>query len=269
MSAVLICGACSSEISGGTTDSNGSAKAGSGLGPVSAQTASGGRHSSPEKNAAGGAVAGSPSARPSLGSSSIVAANGGANSSVHVANSGGDRGSGEAATSTRRQLPGGASSSGGAGGTSDSRSTNSDRHTNQGGFETAGGAASSGGSGTTTGVAGSGAASIISGPCDIFRSAGTPCVAAHSTVRALLGEYDGRLYQVRRADNTTKDIATLGPGGFADGPSQDTFCAGTTCVITVVYDQSGKGNDLWYQGSTTVPGSPQSSPAKATTETLT
>ena len=43
---------------------------------------------------------------------------------------------------------------------------------------------------------------------------------------------------------------------------------GTTCVITVVYDQSGKGNDLWYQGSTAVPGSPMSTPAKATTESL-
>jgi hypothetical protein len=39
-------------------------------------------------------------------------------------------------------------------------------------------------------------------------------------------------------------------------------------VITVVYDQSGQGNDLWYQGSTVVPGSPQSSPAKASTEAL-
>ena len=37
------------------------------------------------------------------------------------------------------------------------------------------------------------------GPCDIYASAGTPCVAAHSTVRALFGAYNGRLYQVRRA----------------------------------------------------------------------
>ena len=51
--------------------------------------------------------------------------------------------------------------------------------------------------------------------------------------------------------------------------SQDAFCSGTTCVITVVYDQSGKGNDLWYQGSTMVPGSTSSSPSKATSESLT
>jgi hypothetical protein len=67
----------------------------------------------------------------------------------------------------------------------------------------------------------------------------------------------------------TKDILTLTPGGFADGPSQDTFCSGTTCVITVVYDQSGHGNDLWYQGSTQVPASPSSRAATATTESLT
>jgi hypothetical protein len=93
-------------------------------------------------------------------------------------------------------------------------------------------------------------------------------VAAHSTVRALLGSYSGKLYQVRNAAGQTKDILTLAPGGFADGPSQDTFCTGTTCVITVVYDQSGKGNDLWYQGSTMVPGSNVSVPAKATSESL-
>jgi hypothetical protein len=93
-------------------------------------------------------------------------------------------------------------------------------------------------------------------------------VAAHSTVRALLGAYSGRLYQVRRSDNTTKDITTLTAGGFADGAAQDTFCSGSTCVITVVYDQSGKGNDLWYQGSTQVPGSSVSMPATATKESL-
>ena len=38
------------------------------------------------------------------------------------------------------------------------------------------------------------------GPCDIYDAApeGTPCVAAHSTVRALYAKYDGPLYQVQR-----------------------------------------------------------------------
>ncbi|HEY1155829.1 MAG TPA: arabinofuranosidase catalytic domain-containing protein, partial [Arthrobacter sp.] len=109
-----------------------------------------------------------------------------------------------------------------------------------------------------------------SGPCDIYAAGGTPCVAAHSTTRALYQAYAGNLYQVRRSsDNTTRDIPVLGAGGPANATVQDSFCANTTCVITVVYDQSGRGNDLWYQGSSVVPGSSSSSPARATTESLT
>jgi hypothetical protein len=112
------------------------------------------------------------------------------------------------------------------------------------------------------------AASRGGGPCDIYAAGGTPCVAAHSTVRALSSSYRGNLYQVRRSsDNATRNIGVLSAGG-ADAASQDSFCSGSRCVITVVYDQSGHGNDLWYQGSSVVPGSPQSSPAVATTESL-
>ncbi|SOB86151.1 alpha-L-arabinofuranosidase B [Streptomyces sp. 1331.2] len=83
------------------------------------------------------------------------------------------------------------------------------------------------------------------GPCDLYRAGGTPCVAAHSTTRALYGAYNGPLYQVRRAsDNATRDIGLLSTGGYADAAAQDSFCAGTSCVITVLYDQSGKGNHL-------------------------
>jgi Alpha-L-arabinofuranosidase B, catalytic len=82
-------------------------------------------------------------------------------------------------------------------------------------------------------------------PCDIYAAAGTPCVAAHSTTRALLAAYDGRLYQVQRAsDETAADIGTLGPGGYADAAAQDTFCAGTSCLITTIYDQTSRGNHL-------------------------
>jgi len=82
-------------------------------------------------------------------------------------------------------------------------------------------------------------------PCDIYATGGTPCVAAHSTTRALYGSYNGSLYQVRRSsDNTTLNIGLLSAGGYADAAAQDSFCAGTTCVITVIYDQSGRGNNL-------------------------
>ena len=82
-------------------------------------------------------------------------------------------------------------------------------------------------------------------PCDIYGAAHTPCVAAYSTVRALYASYDGRLYQVQRAsDNAVANIGLLRPGGIADAATQDAFCAGTSCTITTIYDQSGHHNDL-------------------------
>ncbi|MEW9534713.1 arabinofuranosidase catalytic domain-containing protein, partial [Microbispora sp. NPDC049125] len=67
------------------------------------------------------------------------------------------------------------------------------------------------------GLAGVGPAqAATSGPCDIYASGGTPCVAAHSTTRALYANYNGPLYQVRRSsDNTTRDIGVLAAGGVA------------------------------------------------------
>ena len=58
------------------------------------------------------------------------------------------------------------------------------------------------------------AQAATSQPCDIYASGGTPCVAAHSTTRALFASYNGPLYQVRRAsDNTTRNIGLLAAGG--------------------------------------------------------
>ncbi|MEE1782589.1 alpha-L-arabinofuranosidase B [Streptomyces sp. SP17BM10] len=87
------------------------------------------------------------------------------------------------------------------------------------------------------------------GPCDIYAAGGTPCVAAHSTTRALIASYNGPLYQVQRAsDGTVQNIGVLSAGGVADATAQDSFCAGTVCTITRVYDQTGNGNTLVYQG---------------------
>ena len=64
------------------------------------------------------------------------------------------------------------------------------------------------------------------GPCDLYAAGGTPCVAAHSTTRALYGAYNGALYQVRRAsDNATRDIGVLSAGGVANAAAQDSFCS--------------------------------------------
>ena len=83
------------------------------------------------------------------------------------------------------------------------------------------------------------------GPCDIYAAGGTPCVAAHSTTRALFAAYNGPLYQVRRSsDNATTNISPLSAGGVANAAAQDSFCAGTSCVITEIFDQSGRGNNL-------------------------
>src|SRR5882724_1565983 len=88
------------------------------------------------------------------------------------------------------------------------------------------------------------------GPCDIYAAAGSPCVAAHSSTRALYASYNGPLYQVmRQSDGKTLDIGLVkpkegDPGGYADAAAQDAFCANTYCWITTLYDQSGNGNHL-------------------------
>jgi hypothetical protein len=98
-------------------------------------------------------------------------------------------------------------------------------------------------------VGGAAAQAASSGPCDILASAGTPCVAAHSTVRALFAAYDGPLYQVQRASDSTFDnIGLLSAGGDVNAATQDSFCAGTTCTITRIYDQTSHHNDLTIEG---------------------
>ncbi len=91
------------------------------------------------------------------------------------------------------------------------------------------------------------------GPCDIYAAAGDPCVAAHSTTRALYASYNGPLYQVlRQSDGRTLDIGVVQPvaspvpdaGGYANAAAQDAFCANTYCWISIIYDQSPKHNHL-------------------------
>lgn len=89
------------------------------------------------------------------------------------------------------------------------------------------------------------AAAATSLPCDIYASGGTPCIAAHSTTRALYGSYNGPLYQIQRAsDHAYRDIGLLSAGGVADSAPQVSFCAGTSCTITKIYDQSPQHNDM-------------------------
>ena len=65
----------------------------------------------------------------------------------------------------------------------------------------------------------------------------------------LAGAYTAATKVWRKAAQATAKHAErrelpLSAGGVANAAAQDSFCAGTSCVITVIYDQSGKGNDL-------------------------
>lgn len=211
----------------------------------------------------GGAGAGA-GATGGSGGESTSAGTGGASSGASGDGTGGfvgtgGSGSGGLATTTGGDGSGGATGTGGSidtlgtggaigGATGGARGMGTGGATGGMTKGTGGAATGTGSGGAATSGGATGGASVVaagSGPCDIFASGNTPCVAAHSTVRALLGAYNGSLYQVTRAsDNTTKDIGVLGAGSFANSATQDTFCAGTTCTISIIYDQSGKGNHL-------------------------
>ena len=92
-------------------------------------------------------------------------------------------------------------------------------------------------------------AATVQEPCDIYAAAGTPCVAAHSMTRALFASYNGPLYQVKRwSDNTTLNVGLLTAGGYANAAAQDSFCAGTSCTVTEIFDQTSEHNNLVIEG---------------------
>ncbi|GEM_PF-2329325 len=139
--------------------------------------------------------------------------------------------------------PGGAV--GGSGGTGEASG-------GTGGMSGGSGGATGGSSGTGGDVGGSGGtgAGGSSGearlPGDIAVAAGSPVVAAHAMTRALFAAYDGPLFKALRvSDDQELDIGVVAPGGLADLATLETFCAGTSCKLTTLYDQSGNGNDMW------------------------
>jgi len=190
---------------------------------------------------------------------------------------GGDgSGGGSGAQSGGETSAGGAGGSGGtnggSGGDASGGSSGTGGDPGSGGADTGGGGTGGSGSGGTGGGGTGGGGPVISdGPCDLYASAGHECVAAYSTVRRLLSTYTGPLYQVRAQSsayniggfrvinpqtatntvpyNTTPQAGVLHDipqtaDGFADADVQDGHCGGTTCTIAVLYDQSGRGNDL-------------------------
>jgi hypothetical protein len=88
-------------------------------------------------------------------------------------------------------------------------------------------------------------------PCDILRQAGSTCVSAHSTVRVIVSDYTGPLYQLCDQAGVAGPSACKGhpldvgsKDGYADVAAHEAFCSAGSCTITKIYDQSGRGNDL-------------------------
>jgi non-reducing end alpha-L-arabinofuranosidase len=89
------------------------------------------------------------------------------------------------------------------------------------------------------------ATAAVSLPCDIYAAGGTPCEAAYSTTRALFASYDGPLYQIQRAsDSTYLNVGLLATGGVVNSAPQVSFCANSMCTITKIYDQTANGNTM-------------------------
>jgi hypothetical protein len=256
---------CASASNGGSSDAaSGAGRAASlsgasSLGGASlggGGTAKGGTAQNGGNRAIGGATASGGSSNTSGGSSNARGGNsntsGGA-SSTALPTSGGKNGTSGSRSAGGAATTGGATTTGGAATTGGVATTGGGK-ASAGAAVAAGGIAGTGGSKAIGGAAGTGggatagapaAGSTGTGPCDIYAAANTPCVAAHSTVRALYGAYNGPLYQLRRAsDKTVKDVPVLASGGFVDVSVQNTFCQGTTCTISILYDQTSNKNDL-------------------------
>ena len=200
-----------------------------------------------------GRLGDSPAAAPEVGPDVPIAGDSGASGSGGAGGAtsgGGTKGLGGASGSGGSAISSGGSvaSSGGSvlgaggavisGGVPGAGGTVSDAAISGGGVPGAGGGAGSDASVSPT-----------IGPCDIYQAANTPCVAAHSTVRALFGAYSGALYQLRRqSDGGTMNVSVSSPGGYVDISVQDSFCTGTSCTISIIYDQSPKKNDLSKAG---------------------
>ncbi|MBV9949863.1 MAG: hypothetical protein JOZ69_23680, partial [Myxococcales bacterium] len=217
----VACGSFSSGPGAGTPGDDGSA------GSVGASSSGSGGSSGGSGDGVGGGNSGVPAGSGTGGSSS--SSSGGSSTSGSSSGSAGPSGN--------------SSSTGGSSGTQSSGATASSGSSSGGT-----GRSSSSSSGGTSDAGGA----VGQAPCDILGAAGNACAAAHSTTRVLYAGYTGPLYQVCKGSSvagpnscpggTTKDIGSI--GGYADAASQDAFCAGGTCTISIIYDQSPNANHL-------------------------
>jgi len=87
------------------------------------------------------------------------------------------------------------------------------------------------------------ASSMNSGPV-IFLLDDYPGAGAAYSVRKLDSNYSGDCMEITRAsDSTTQNIGFDGSGDL-DTAAINSFCTGTTCYVTVWYDQGPNGYDL-------------------------
>ena len=92
-------------------------------------------------------------------------------------------------------------------------------------------------------------------PCDIYATGGTPCEAAYSSTRALFATYDGPLYRIQRAsDGSSLNVGVEAAGGIVNVAPETSFCGGTTCTITELYDQTPNANNLLVSPGTSCSG---------------
>jgi non-reducing end alpha-L-arabinofuranosidase len=116
-------------------------------------------------------------------------------------------------------------------------------YTSEAGMGGAGGNGNgSGGSGGNVSYCNAPTAQNVTLPCDVLEGAGLSCVSAHSTVRVVVRDYCGPLYQLKRSDEATMEIGSI--DGYADAAAHDAFCSTGDCVFEIIYDQAPFGNHL-------------------------
>jgi non-reducing end alpha-L-arabinofuranosidase len=231
--------------SGGKAETGGASQSGGSTGSASTSGAAGTSTPGGQTGAAGVSGSGG-SAGGSSGGAGTSGSAGAAGASSKTAGTSGSAGaaggsSGGAGTS---------GSAGAAGGSSKTAGTSGAAGATGGSSKTAGTSGSAGVAGGSSGGAGtSGAGGSISGgtlPGDVAKAAGTPVVAAHALTRILFASYTGPLFKALRvSDKQEKDIEFVAATGLVDTNALSTFCSGTTCKVTTLYDQSGNGNDMW------------------------
>eukprot|EP01043_Picozoa_sp_COSAG02_P032711 COSAG02_NODE_2198_length_9544_cov_30.739121_4_plen_254_part_00 len=85
--------------------------------------------------------------------------------------------------------------------------------------------------------------------CDLFQAAATPCVAAHSTVRALYKSYSGPLYQVRSPSPPLPLPPWLPRPGFLCESGTDGSLRSAALRCAVPGQAQGQRQDTRHQGS--------------------